>query len=172
MGTTFNDSGVAIDRTVHALKTIDAVHHEIHEGEHFEASNVQTAQTAFDWLVTTPVDKYVHMVTQLVSIGACTLTVYRAATATASANAVTPVNNNHNSSKTAGTAICHTPTSITTGSDIVDRQLLAAGNNQGAQSRNDLERILLPNTKYLFRFAAGTPTDVLIRWMFYEEPEL
>lgn len=166
---TRTNDGISVDGVVHAMNVIDTIHHEVHEGEFWIAENLQTGKTAFDWLLTVPANKSVHLAWEIIASGAATVTIYRGAAATASANAVLGINSDHSVSESPLLAICHTPTAITTGSDVVGLALLASGNRAGSEERGTIERILKPGSKYLFRFAASPACDVLIRWKWYEE---
>jgi hypothetical protein len=173
MGTTKNADGQSIyDGATGGAITIDAVHHEVHEGEMFVSTDLATFNGTRQLLFTTGA-KEVHIVPEFVCDGPLNVTIYRAPTATASATKVTPINANHVSTNVALTDVCHTPTAVTAGSDIVDRYFNggnANGSNKvGAGSRANDERIWKPNTKYLVSMVTASSLTVLARFHFYEE---
>jgi hypothetical protein len=164
--------GVSLsDDVVHGLKVIDTPHHEVHDGEMYIAADLATFNGTRDILITTGT-KQDHMAMEFICDGAVNVTVYRETTATASATAVDAINCNHNSINTALTSVCHTPTDVTAGTDIVDRYFNGGstiGGRAGGTDRGAVERILLPSTKYLVRIVTTANVSVLTRFHWYEE---
>jgi hypothetical protein len=159
-----------IDAESLCLATIEREHHEIHEGDHFVATDIASAIATRDYLVVTPA-KTMHLLIDMGTDGKVQLTVYRNAIATTSATKVPAVNSNHNSAVTSAVDISVTPTGITTGSDVVWQDFAGSGQKSGGMSRSQAEMNLKPNTKYLFRFVGTSTPTLLARWTWYEETD-
>ena len=140
----------------------------MHEGLHYISCDAQTAKTNFDYLLTTPAEKDVHFVFELISDGKTFLTIYENVTATASENIILNCNNNRLSSNSSLVSICHTPTSITTGVVKIFNGISGSSSKVGGNERSEIGFILKHSAKYLFRINAPVAVDFVLRFSWYE----
>jgi hypothetical protein len=167
------------DEATGAKITIEFPHSEVHEGDHYKivGSSSLTNGQICEFIIKTPnTAKWAHLLIDYQSnASAFTLIGYEGVTvATTGATAVTPFNNDRNSSNTSGLSIWRSTGTATTSATIIDGLFTigSSGNPQtrvgGQQSRSD-ELILKQNTWYVFRFTNGADTNVInFRFSWYE----
>jgi hypothetical protein len=161
------DAVFKFDEVTGALVVIDVAHHEVHEKEMFNGTDNVATGTARDLLIVTGA-KYVHMSTEIVADGKVKTLLYKSTTTSASGTSIPTFNKNDASNLTAVATIFHTPT-VTAAGTLMDTILTGSGAKAGGISRSTDERVLKPNSKYLYRAAFAANTDVVHRFTFYEE---
>jgi hypothetical protein len=167
-----------IDRSTNTLQVINYEHHEIHAGSHFfvEDFGELSINDVYDIQFTTPDStKWSHFTFKLDCESETQWFIYEGATVNTAGTAVTPINNDRNSS----TVSVNTVAMISNGSlalanadtDVSSATLLGRGvvgsgkSSQGNDVRNN-EIILKQNTTYCFRavaIAAGY-IDFYMNW--------
>jgi len=162
-----------------ALVTMSYMVQQTHSGRFFFASyynaSVASAGT-LDMLAVTSADAdlapHIGMMTDAGAQG--TFSVYEAVTASNNGTTVPIYNANRQSTKVPVTVAYHTPTISNTGTAIIPAHFQAGGSGGNAigSTGGDLARIpelvLLPSTKYLFRFTntsnGATPVSMQLGW--------
>lgn len=165
MSTRMDKEWSKFDTTTHAVNTVQYEHHEIHSGSHFFVADYDTIANAgtVDFTVTTPnTTEWAHMTFSIQGSGALSLNIYKDSDYAADGTAVTPINNNQNSSNTSGMTVQIDPTVTTPGTKIYGQY---SGANRVAGIINREREIMLEqNTKYLFRITNETAQDNVIAW--------
>lgn len=168
----FNDD--AKDDQIGALKTIPAQHYEVHEGETFTVSLLNTAITNTSTIIILlrTAAKYAHL-TFFASLGGdATLELIENPTV---ADAGTPMTewNNKRYSTTEPTVTAFSAPSISVGNDPLEAFLPGGrgGNSAGGLLRADVEFILKPNEDYALRLTnvSGNTKGGCIIASWYEE---
>ncbi len=157
------------------IPTIDIVHHEIHEGNHFFTSYYEKigAASAINILITTG-SKKVHLVGEIATdnSGMGYFSVNPNATASDS-SVITQYNNDASSSNVASMSTVVGGTYTSSGTVLRYYLMGSAGTNKatvGNTAGEHNEAILAVNTKYLIRFVAdNASTRTVIRTSFYEQ---
>ncbi len=156
------------DIITHALQTIDYAHHEIHAGSHFYIEGYATlAEDAVlrVKLVTPDTNKLAHFQWAISSSGICETTLHEAPSGgMTGGNAVTPLNNNRNSSTTSGIVITSGVAAATVaGTQISNAKWGAAGfkSTIGGGTARDDEIVLKKNTIYLRTFTSRAADNIV-----------
>ena len=158
----------SIDDTTQNIITIDTVHREVHEGDHYtmqgylELNNGDTYNVK---LVTPDTAKWVHFVFDIKSTGICTTHFDEDAVGgMEGGSAIIPQNSNRNSSKTSGLVITGGVTSCTEYSTRLENDKWGTGGFKetigGASSREN-EIILKQNTTYCRSFISGASDNII-----------
>lgn len=151
-----------IDNATSSLITIDYAHHEVHSGSHFFICGNSTLGSGdtLDFQITTgDTTRWVHITYSYENTQNLTMQVYEGANVTANGTAVTPINNNRNSTKVSTISRIQTNGTVTSaGTLLYSYSSGVAGNanssRSGANERSN-ELILKQNTTYRFRFLSG-----------------
>jgi hypothetical protein len=165
-----------VDSVIHGLITIDAAHHEVHEGEMFYAEHTASVNNGanMDMLLTIGA-KEAHLVFNVSAGGQSSIYLYESPTV---ANGTTvPVYNMKRASLTAAlTTVKHTPSVSGVGATpLVNGRVVSGGTSPttrvGGGIRSGTEWILKPSTSYLLRVTNDSGSTVLINTAleFYEE---
>lgn len=155
----------ARDKVTYALMTVDYAHHEIHSGDHYYVENHTTlgiAGVLRVGLVTPDTDKWIHLTWTISSNGILTAEFFEDATLTGG-SAVTPLNNNRNSSNTSGITLKSGVTSTSDGTLISKSKWGGTGFKSvsgGTGARAD-ELILKQDTTYLRKFTSDTDANII-----------
>ncbi len=162
------------DEITGALTTIELQHHEVHEGESFEASYFTLSlanNSSIDFRLPTG-NKYCHFVFDCSCGGNAEVQFYASANL-AGGTPLTAWNMNRPSANTATLNVYHTPAVIGTGT-LVYNAALPGGkgpNAGGGVARQNTEWILKLNTVYLLRLfnrsGSAQPSSIVVQW--YEE---
>lgn len=170
------------DSITGAIVTMDEAHKEIHDGDHYVTTDVQTygagtAGTIQKYLIKTQnIIRKAHMLIRVsVNLG-CTISFFETPTVTANGALLSAVNNNRVSTNFARTSIFNTPTTTANGTLLKTEQIgsaTTAGIYGGRTSsdRNEQEFILNSGTNYLLTIttlADGTTISTEFNW--YETP--
>lgn len=159
-----------LDRSTHALETIDYPHHEIHSGSHYECTYNQlvsdTADKSIVAFKTPNTAKYLHILFLGSGSSAAKFYMLRAPTITDNqGTSLTIFNNNHNSANTSGVidtsqnpdvvgqAMSFDETDmaqVSGGTKIGEVWFAAEKKKGGGEARGDSEHVLSPNTLYAF----------------------
>lgn len=175
--TIFDSSGeeAGVDSVSSALKTIDVVHHEIHESNHYfytdwlELDATETLEIIYEVPNTTT---RIHSLLAVSSTAQVEIDAYEGAIAGTDGTEVTPLNSDRDSANTAEVIIRLDPT-VTNDGDVLYSFSLGTGTNPasirgGGVSRED-EIMLRTNTKYLVRFTSNTNSNRIgYRFFWYE----
>ena len=168
-----------IDRVTYALTVIPYEHKEIHGGSHYFIEDVADIpiNNVFDVQWTTPdTTKWDHFTFELNCESETEWFIYEGATINLAGTAISPVNNNRNSTNTSGATVASianadvddantdTPTAAAT---EIAHGIIGAGRNGGVVSR-DREIILKQNTVYCFRAIANAAGYVNFYIGWYE----
>ena len=170
-----NDVRIAyVDPITHTLMTIDYVHHEIHEGDHFLYTDAVTLGEAGvqNYHITTPnTTKWAHMIF-VVDGSAITQVELYEGTDKAGDTDVVAGNSNRNSTTAATLVIKKGLTGGTSDGTRLHIYKGGSATNQSrgeAGTRNDEELILKQNTKYILRITSGTASNLCnVRMSWYE----
>jgi len=161
---------VGVDSGTHSLATIDHVHHEIHEGDHYYIEGHTTLNDSNNTilrvkLVTPNTAKWVHLLWSISSSGVLEATLHEGATGgMADGSGVTPLNSNRNSSSTSGVVLTSgVGAADTAGTLISNAKWGSTGFKSqvgGGASRDD-EIILKQNTTYLRTFTSSSEVNIV-----------
>ena len=167
---------IPYDEETGAVITIEAAHHEVHEGEMFHAgysANVLNGAN-LDFQLTTGA-KEAHSTWEVFAGGLVTVSLFEGPE-TADGTPVLVYNMHRNSPNTPQGAVVHTPTVTDAGEVIlVNGRILPGGTSPttrvGGGIRAGTEWILAPNTKYLLRVNNGSGGTIAINAVleWYEE---
>jgi hypothetical protein len=165
-----------IDSATDAVNTVDYSHHEIHSGDHYFIADFTSLDTAgtIEFIVTTPdTTKWGHLVFSVQGTNQTEIDVYEACVETGDGTAITPVNNNRNSSNTSGLVVKYDPTTISDdGTRLSGQKFGVSGTpvtSRGGDTRRDDELNLKQNTKYLIRVTSlGDGNVISYRASWYE----
>jgi hypothetical protein len=167
---------ISIDKIGYAIATIDYVHHEIHEGNHFMFSYVDADFDIADTLalLLTVKDKPIHLNYDCIASKDITMTLYEGVTHTALADVGTTINNNRTSPKP-NTMRVTTRNSDGSDGTAIWTTYFGIGANPAnvvsTPSRSDVELILRPNTKYQLVIATGTDSGYLTLHLYWYAEE-
>ena len=151
--------GVTIDPFKGALKTIDVVHEEVHEGKHYIATHYLSSISSgvsFNVLIQVPAAKFPHFLFSSTVKADSLFLIYETTTFSAAGTSIPIFNNSRSSSNTSGLTITHTPTITADGTQIFTKYSAAgnAGNGGGGGGGNSTEFILKASTNYIFRLTS------------------
>jgi len=163
---------VKLDANTEVQMFVDYAHHEVHAGSHYYIKNwydIAGSGTVKEFILTTPDStKEVHLLTAFNTEAEFTLSAFEGVTTSDDGDAITPINNNRNSSKTSVLSTFEDPTVTNDGDAIWTIKMGSGGNKSTGERRGDAEIILKQNTKYLFRItknATGTDwVDINLKW--------
>ena len=161
-----------VDGTTLSMKTIDYVHHEIHDGDFFSYTSTQdltNGQVASFVVVTPNTTRWAHFGFSLSAESEFTLDMYEDATPAANGTLVTApvvINDNRNNATLHTTHIYHTPT-LGGGSKgtIIKKWHSGSGKQVGGSAGTTEELILKQNTKYWFDITNMTANNNFISWL-------
>jgi len=165
----------AQDASTEATTTIEYEHHEIHAGSSFWYDDVVTGSGVIDYLITTPdTTKFLHFGYEVESGGAgYTLELYEATN-----KGGTTLQTAYNRSRNIGTAPTATIHKGLTGGDTDGTRIMwhtsgttTAGGKVGGSSKDATERVLLRNTKYIFRLTPLASNTISTRLNWYEHTD-
>lgn len=162
-----------IDAIANGLNVILTEHHEIHEGEsYYHSSFVDLAGTASRQfiLVTPDTAARMHFVYEVSFENESTVTITEGVSTDADGTAITELNRDRNSANTTTAVLTHTPTNPTGGTSIEDGSA-GSGQKVGGLKRDEDEKILKQNTKYLINITNNSATASKTSWVFnwYQE---
>ena len=179
------DGDVAIvDGNTGAIVTIEYPHHQIHDGKHFQYSEVVDlpVNNVLDIQITTPnTTEWTHMTAEFDVENETEWWVYENVTINVAGAAVNEYNTNRNSANVATTVLAtitnadianaNADTAIA-GATFLFHGIAGAGKKVGGQGSSRQELILLQNEDYTIRFESTVAGYVsfLIRW--YEHTAL
>lgn len=152
--------------------TIDAAHHQVHEGESFHAEfrgDNLAIGAAINVLLVAPAGTYPHTVVRFSGTTEFEAFMYSAPTTTANGTAVAALNRRTSSALAANTAVYHTPTVTAVGTLMESERVGSKEAKVGGDRANGQEWILSPGS-YLLRCtsqAAGNYVRIAVDW--YEE---
>ena len=163
-----------IDGITGALVSVDELHHEIHDGEHFTATFAETigSGSASALLLETPGSAVaeVHFIADLESSAAGTLIFSETPNATVGTVVIA-----YNNKRTSGISALTTITSngaVTTTGTILGNMVVGAGgagNKVGGESGARNEWILNNDDRYLLQYTSSAASNVAWNVMWYEE---
>lgn len=165
MSTRMDKEWNRFDTITHAVNMVGYEHHEIHSGSHFFIADYDTLANGVtvDFAVTTPnTTEWTHMTFCIEGSGALSIEIYRDSDYAADGSAITPINNNQNSTNTSGLTVQSDPTVTSAGTKIF-AQYSGANRLSGIIERAR-EIMLKQNTKYLFRVKNETALDNIVSW--------
>jgi len=161
-------NALGVDTDTRTLQTIDYAHHEIHSGSHYYINGHMTLGenvTNHVLLITPDSTKWAHFVWAINSSGITETWLDEGAVGGMTGGAaVTPINNNRNSTKTSTmvlTSGVSIATSYTTRVDNAKWGALGFKTTIGGGSGRDDEIILKRGTKYLRTFISGTADNII-----------
>lgn len=153
------------DLATHATNTVEYEHHEIHAGSHFFITNFTELGNGatIDFAIETPdTTKFTHMTFEVEGNQELLIQIYEDSDFDADGSAVTPVNNNRNSSNTSTLTVQSDPT-VNSAGTLIEAQQKGANRTVGIIGRNK-EIVLKRNTKYLFRITNQTTNDNVVSY--------
>ena len=159
------------DPFIGAAATIDSSHYEIHEGDHYTYSRVDTlASGASLELLLTPSGKAQHLIRVVRASGQTSVYLFEG-TGKTGGTAQTAYNNLRSSLNVPSLVIGLTPAAGADGTQIdVDAFGSSLGPSTASSIRNDEEWILNPSGVYLLRVTSATNSNVVnTKLYFYEE---
>jgi len=176
--TTKKTTAVKIDGTVGGIVVTEHTHHEVHEGEAFNASYLVphgsevANDAAQDFLFVTGT-KTAHAFINIAVGGDCDALLYEGTTASANGTGLAELNLNRTSTNTATATAFHTPT-VTTEGTLLQQKFLPGGVGPlapGSSHSAGAEWILKASTKYLVRVTnrSGGAIQLSIMAEWYEE---
>jgi hypothetical protein len=165
---------IRIDKSTHALTTIEYGHHEVHDGSHYECydgtANIGAEAAPLDAIqltFLTPATKEVHLVIHAKCSAAAVYTFTEGYTGEGTGgSSVVAYNKNRGSLNTAGMVVEKEATAVVTGGTVLETYTLSTGKFDAGESRSAQEWVLKKNTKYavgLYLNAAGVAT-IQLSW--------
>lgn len=160
--------GLCMDLITRTLQTIDYVHHEIHEGDHYYIQGyieLDDTDTFYVKMVTPDTAKWSHFIFNIKSTGICTTYLDEDATGgMAGGSVITPINNNRNSGNVSGMVLTSGVTACTGYTKRLENDKWGAeGFKQtigGGSGRED-ELILKQDTVYCRSFISGADNNII-----------
>ncbi len=157
-----------LDSSTSVFETINYVHHEIHEGDHYyieghvTLANLGVLRVK---LVTPNTPKWIHLIWAISSSGILETTLEEGPTGgMAGGSAITPLNNNRNSSKTSGITVTSGVGAAGVAGTVISKAKWGSigfkSQIGGGASRDD-ELILKQNTTYLRTFTSGADDNII-----------
>jgi hypothetical protein len=169
-------TALTVDETVTALSTIPTQHHEVHEGETFNASAfiVDLADDAnLVMLLVTAAGVESHLTFELACGGDAEVQFYEDTTTSNQGVGIAERNMKRSSANVATTVVTKAPTVTLDGTLLFNKAIPGGtgGNAAGGSVRDDTEWILAPNKQYLIRLfnRSGNPKIASIVSQWYEE---
>jgi len=179
------DSGtgneIGIDNSTGSIQTIEYEHHEIHSGSHYFVSGyVDLANShvlQFTWQMP-DTTKWIHWNWNIYTESETLWQVYEGGSITnALANAITPLNNNRNSSNTSATTMRYEDHANTAAADtdvtpttLIESGISGAGKDSGFAERTS-ELVLKQNELYVLRATANAAGYVNFTMEWYEHTD-
>ena len=168
------------DASTAAVEIIDYPHHEIHNGSHYFVKGYQDLSInnvlQFTWQMPNTT-KWIHWLWKVKTESETLIQVYEGGTITTPLSAaVTPLNNDRNSTNTSGTTMrweTHANLAAANGAVDVSAGLLmetgiiGAGRDSGSENR-DHETIMKQNTLYVMRATATAAGYINFDMAWYE----
>lgn len=171
------------DQVTAATIFVDYEHHELHEGDHYFVQDYVDLpiSNVFDLQFTTAnTSKWTHFIFGLDCEAETLWYIYEGVTITTPGTAVTPVNNNRNSTNTSGNTVAsilntsvsnaNSDTAVA-GATLLAQGIIGALRNGGATERAR-EIILKQNTAYAFRAVATQAGFVAFVAEWYEHTSI
>lgn len=154
---------------------IDYDHHQVHEGESFQASYLISSLasgSSADFYINVPTiatSTYLpHLTAEVISTAETELFLYEEATFTSTGTALSAYNRNRDSSRTCLISFGHSATINSTGTQIWTG--LTGSNRTAGSDREGSEFILKSNTLYGLRVTSRSAGDkILVRFHLYED---
>lgn len=159
-----------IDTVSSGLIVTDFEHHEIHDGDHFDISDLQSMSNNvdLDYLLITPdLAKWMHTIFGLDSDAKASIALYEAPTTSANGTPLTAYNNNRNSATAATLQVFRAPTVSAAGTQI-DIHMVGSSGKSGGTKRDTDEWVLKVNTKYLLRIHSFSALQMVFHLDWYE----
>lgn len=170
----------ALDEVVQKPIFIDFVHHEVHDGNTFQACQ-KTADASpiaddasYDLLIVTGNEAEAHLVFSGAAGGTAEVLLYKETVVSAN-GALIPTQNMRQSlhGVNLNTTLAYTSPTVTNVGTLMHIQLLPGGSGPGQGTsggtvRQETEWVLNPNTNYLIRVTnrsgAAQPISILVQW--------
>lgn len=151
-----DDDPIDSDSVHDALRVIDVLHHQTHNGRVFQASAISAAvanNDVFEFLLRTDDTRYCHLRAQLMAAGDAYLHIFESPTSSADGSAVSAVNKNRLSSESAKLSVFSGPTVTVDGTQLHEEFVPGGHGNQGSGGRANFEEFVLKRdvTDYLTR---------------------
>jgi len=160
-------AGHGVDKSTLANVVISHEESCVHEGNFFSVTGYTTlaADGAIDFQVTTPnTSEWSHMMFNFNSTGAVVFTIYESAAVDADGAAVTPINNNRNSTNTSSLTI-QTNGTVNTAGNAIYQQAWGYTNTPSKSVGGDLGAaqgiILKQNTTYRFYIDSNSADNII-----------
>lgn len=172
------DNRVNVDRISESLGVIDVLHHRTHQGVVFDRSHTFAGVLAgndVDILLQVPAEgPPSHAQVEVNSGASATVTFFEGTTFSDPGTALTPVNRNRISSKTAVLLVSHTPVVTMPGTELISRFIPSGQGAQAAGGSSSFEEYILNfGTNYLLRItnegAQAENINIILTWY---EPDL
>lgn len=161
------------------VKTIDKVHCEVHEGNHYTVANSTTViatSTYFILAITPNTTVQMHMQFNLSAQAAAILTFNKTPTAASTGTVTYTINNNNQNSTNVATMIVRQVASsdVTSTGTILEGYAIGASATApptriGGYAENRNEWILATNSKYLFYITSVSTNTLTWNLTWYEE---
>ena len=170
-----------LDKATNTIQIIDYEHHEIHAGSHFEIAdsvNISINNVREIRITAHNSTKWVHLTFSLSVVAETEVYLYEDVTLVTAGSAITPINNDRNSTTASVTVVDYIDNSSvanansdTTVSGYIDHVIMGAGKNAGFALR--AEEIILKQGKiYSLRFIANAAGFVNYKLQWYEHTNI
>lgn len=167
---------IEIDPVTHALNVVNYPHHEIHEGEAYNISAVDTdvdSGAVFSLGFTTGVgSSFFHLVFDFTTSAQTEITV-RDSPGLSGGTAITAFNRNRTSTNTSACTCTTNPAISGTGGSgtVIFQQTVGVKANTGGQARDVSEWILNSGTNYLFVTQSAAANNIISTKLDWYEHE-
>lgn len=159
---------IPLDSVTNSLQTVDYEHHEIHSGSHYYIQGyleLDDGDTFYVKMVTPDTTKWSHFIFDIKSTGICSSTLREDASGGMTGGAaITPLNNNRNSSNASGMIITGGVTACTGYTVQLENDKWGDNgfkeNIGGGSGRSD-ELLLKQNTVYCRSFVSGADNNII-----------
>ena len=168
---------LVLDPTSNSLQVIDFVHHEVHEGDTYQASfktpdGAPLADNATLEVLIQAGNQPMHTVYAAAAGGDAEIALFEGTTFSAAGTAMPARNMSRLSTNTALATITHTPTTTLDGAQLQNAFLPGGAggppSTPGGAARQDTEWVLAPDTNYLLRLTnrsgGAQPASLVVQW--------
>lgn len=150
---------------------MEFAHHQVHEGETYQAVVAPVALANGNSLlfrIVVPTGVYPHMIAELDSTGETWWYLYESPTITGNGVAITAQNRNRNSLNAPGTVVYSGATASANGT-LLSALIIGSGEKAGGNGRESLEWLLKPTLTYLVVITAKNANSIAMRFSWYED---
>jgi hypothetical protein len=164
-------AGAGGDRTTGAAIALDFAHHEIHEGDAFQASHAEdiAGTTTYKFLITTPnTKKWIHMFAFFIAEAEAEVRFNEDPTTPSGGTDLSVLNKNRNSATPSGLVALKKGASAVADGTLLQTIHVGSGKASGGDARSENEWILKQNASYIIAIqnitASANYCTLVLNW--------